>query len=129
MSCTFCSCRLSRGRRQLTVQMRSNCGLVKSDAAKYEFEKLPFEVGGIAVGEARNGRKPGQRRRQHGVVSKPEQVERLATDPRRVARLNRAIERSVEDLPDQIGDLGVEQPRKLAVVEMARGHQPQTLDR
>src|ERR1035438_6407603 len=65
MSCTFCSYRLSRPRRQLTVQMRSNCGFVKSDAAQDEFAKLPFDVGDIAVREARHRRKPGQRSEEH----------------------------------------------------------------
>ncbi len=58
MSCTFCSYRLSRLRRPFAIQMRSNCGLVKSDPTKKKFAKLPFEVGGIAVSEARHGRKP-----------------------------------------------------------------------
>src|SRR3954451_6948477 len=82
MSCTFCSYRLSRIRRQLAVQMRSNCGFVKSNAAKNELAKLPLEVGGIAVSQARHGRQLRQRRHQHGVMGKPKQIERLASDLR-----------------------------------------------
>src|SRR4051794_37468217 len=74
ISCTFCSYRFSRIRRQLAVQMRSKCGFVKSDAAENKLAKLPFEVGGVAVGQARHGRKPRQRRHQHGMMRKPEQV-------------------------------------------------------
>src|SRR4051812_19852302 len=60
MSCTFCSYRLSRIRRQLAVQMGSNCGLVKSDAAQDELAKLPLDVGGIAVGQTGHRRQPRQ---------------------------------------------------------------------
>src|SRR6476659_8466555 len=123
MSCTFCSYRLSRIRRRLAVQMRSNCGFVESDTAQDELAKLPFEVGGVAVGEARDGRKPRQRRHQHGVMGKPKQIERLAADPRRIARRNRAFERAGEHRRYQIADLVIEQPRELPVVEMARRHQ------
>jgi hypothetical protein len=31
--------------------MKSNCGFVKSDTAQDELAKLPFEVGGVAVGK------------------------------------------------------------------------------
>src|SRR5258708_1129161 len=74
MSCTFCSYRLSRIRRRLAVQMRSNCGFVKSDPAQDELAKLPLEIGGVAVGKTGYGRKPRQRRHQHGVMGKPEQI-------------------------------------------------------
>ena len=107
--------------------MRSNCGFVKSDAAENELAELPFEVGGIAVVQTGNGGKPRQRRHQDDVVGKPEQIQRLAADPRRVARRNRAIERSGEHRPDQVGDLGLEQAREFAVVKMARGHEAQPL--
>src|SRR3954470_19516178 len=106
MSCTFCSYRLSRIRRQLAVQMRSNCGFVKSDTAQDELAKLTFKVGGVAVGETGRGRQPRQRRHQHGVMRKPEQIERLAADPRRIAGRNRALERRREHRADQIADLG-----------------------
>src|SRR4051812_48425607 len=78
MSCTFCSYRLSRIRRQLAVQMGGNCGLAKSDAAQDELTKLPLDVGGVAVGKTGHRREPRQRGHQHGVMGKPEQVERLA---------------------------------------------------
>src|SRR4051812_40656541 len=117
MSCTFCSYRLSRIRRQLAVQMRSNCGLVKSDAAEDELAKLPFEVGGVAVGETRHRRKLRKRSHQHGVMRKPEQIERLASDLRRVARRHGALKRRGEHRADQIADLGVKQPCEFAIVE------------
>src|SRR4029077_4863579 len=85
MSYTFCSYRLSRIRRRLAVQMRSNCGFVKSDPAQDELAKLPLEIGGMAIGETAHAGEPRQRRHQHGVMGKPEQIERLAADPRRVA--------------------------------------------
>src|SRR3954454_23485549 len=93
MSCTFCSYRLSRIRRQLAVQMRRNCGFVKSDTAQDELAKLTFKVGGVAVGKTGRGRQPRQRRHQHSVMRKPEQIERLAADPRRVAGGDRALQR------------------------------------
>src|SRR5882757_9900952 len=96
MSCTFCSYRLSRIRRQLAVQMRSNGGLVESDAAKDELAKLPFKVGGVAVGKTRHCRKPRQCRHQHGVMRKPKQVERLLADLRRIARRHGAFDRCGE---------------------------------
>ena len=89
--------------------------------------QLPFEIGGVAVGKTRHGRKPRQRRHQHGVMREPEQVERLASDPRRVAGRDRAFERCGEHRPDQVADLVVEQPREFAVVEVAGRHQPQPL--
>ena len=46
----------SRIRRQFAIQMRGNCGFVQSNTAENEFAELPFEVGGIAVGQARNRR-------------------------------------------------------------------------
>src|SRR5437762_12747623 len=106
MSCTLCSYRLSRIRRRLAVQMKSNCGFVKSDTAQDELAKLTFEIVGVAVSETGDGWKPRQRRHQHGVMGKPEQVERLAADLRRVACLNRALQRCGEHRPDQIADLG-----------------------
>src|SRR5712664_4941627 len=105
MSCTFCSYRLSRSRRQIAVQMRSNCGFVKSDSSEDKFAKLPFEIGGIAVSEARDDRKPRQRRHQHGVMREPEQIERFAADTLRIACRDRAVDRCGEHRPDQIGDL------------------------
>src|SRR5882757_619266 len=127
MSCTFCSYRWCRNRRQREVQMRSNCGFVKSDAADNELAKLPFEGGGFAVVQTGNGGKPRQRRHQYRVVGKPEQVERLAADARCVAGRDRAVEGSSEHRPDQASDLGVEQAGEFAVVEMARGHEAQPL--
>src|SRR5438105_9716460 len=125
MSCTFCRYRLSSFRRQLLVEMRSNCGLVKSDAAQDEFAKLPFEAGRIAIGQARHRGQPRQRHRQQGVMGEPEQIERLAADLRRLAARHRTLDRRGEYRPDQTFDLGIEQPGKLAVVEMACRHQPQ----
>src|SRR5260370_21616887 len=80
MSCTFCGYRLSRIRRQLAIQMKSNRGFVKPDSAENELAKLPFEAGGIAVGKTGHGGKPRQRRHQHGVMGEPEQVERRVAD-------------------------------------------------
>src|SRR4030081_3349973 len=120
MSCTLCSYRLSRSRRRLAVQMKSNCGFVKSDTAQDELAKLTFEIGGVAVGQTRDGRQPRQRRHQHGAMGKPEQMERLAADPRRIASGDRAFERSGEHRSDQLADLGIEQAGEFAVVEMTR---------
>src|SRR5258708_22111477 len=55
MSCTFCSYRLPRIRQQVAIQMRGNSGFVKSNSAEYEFAQLPFETGGVAVGQTWNG--------------------------------------------------------------------------
>src|SRR5882724_861317 len=107
MSCTLCSYRLSRSRRRLAIQMKSNCGFVKSDAAQDELAKLPLEVVGVAIGQTGDGRQPRQRRHQHGVMRKPEQIERFAADPRRVARGDRAFDRGGEYRPDQIADLRI----------------------
>src|SRR5438552_17575431 len=101
MSCTFCGYRWSRNRRQGAVQMRSNCGFVKSDPAEDELTKLPFEAGRIAVVKTGNGGQPCQRRHQHGVVGKPEQIERIAADPCRIAGFDRALERVGEHRTDQ----------------------------
>ena len=76
--------------------MRSNCGFVKSNAAEDELAKLPFEIGGVAVSENRHYRKPRQRGHQHGVMGKPEQVERIIADLRRIAGGYRAFERCSE---------------------------------
>src|SRR5450432_1014574 len=127
MSCTFCSYRLPRIRRHLAIQMGGNRGFVKSNSAENEFAKLPFKIDGIAVRQAGDGRKSRQRRHQDGVMREPEQIERRATDMRCVARHHGAVERSGKNRPDQIADLGIEQPGEFAVVEMARGHQPKPL--
>ena len=37
--------------RQVAIQMKSNRSFVEADAAEDEFAKLPFEIGGIAVGK------------------------------------------------------------------------------
>src|ERR1700694_5683638 len=79
LSCTFCVYLLSRIRRQCAIQMGGNGGFVQSDAAENEFAKLPFEIGGVAVSQARSRRQPSQRRHQHGVMGEPEQVQRLAS--------------------------------------------------
>ena len=100
---------------------------MKSDAAKEKLAKLALDIGRIAVGKAGHRGNSRQRCHQHGVVGKPEQVERVASDPRGIAGLYRAIKRSDEDRPDQVADLGIKQAREFAVVEMARGHQPQPL--
>src|SRR5258705_6712160 len=127
MSCTFCSYRWCRNRRQCAVQMRSNCGFVKSDAAENELAQLPFEPGRIAVVKTRNGGQACQRRHQHGVVGKPEQIERLAAGLHRIAGFDRALDRVGEYRSDQAFDLGIKQPGKFAVVEMAARHQPDAL--
>jgi hypothetical protein len=61
--------------------MKGKRGFVDPDTTENEFTKLPFEIGSIAVGQARRRRQPRQRRHQHGVMRKPEQVQRLAPDP------------------------------------------------
>src|SRR5664279_5066593 len=121
MSGAFCSCRLLRIRRQFPVQMRSNCGFVKSDSPEEKLAKLPFQIGRIAVRQAGHGRQPRQCRHQHGVMGEPEQVERLGSDPRSIACHHRAIERGDEYRRDQVADLGIEQSREFTVIEMAGG--------
>ena len=93
--------------------MRSNCGLVKSDAAQDELTKLPFKIGGVAVGETRHHRKPRQRGHQHGVMCKPEQVERFIADLDRIAGSYGALERFREHAADQIAvaDCQISAPR------------------
>src|SRR3982074_1912025 len=82
MSCTFCSYRLlPRIRRHFAIQMRDDSGFVESNSAENEFANLPLEIGSVAVGKAWNRGQPRQRRHQHGVMRKPEQVERIASDP------------------------------------------------
>src|SRR5712675_719779 len=81
MSCTFCGYPLPPIRQHVAIQMAGNCGFVQSNSAENEFAKLPFEIGSVAVRQAWVGRQPRQRRHQQGVMRKPEQVERLASDP------------------------------------------------
>ena len=68
---------------------------IQSNAAENEFAELPFEIGRIAVGEAGNRRQPRQRRHQHRVMGKPEQVQRLVPDgvasPVSIARESEAV--------------------------------------
>ena len=80
MSCTLCNRRLSHTRCLIAAQMRGNCGVVKSDTPQDKLTELPLEVVRLAVSETRRGRQPGQRSRHHGVMRKPEQVERFAVD-------------------------------------------------
>ena len=78
---------------------RSRCEAIaasfKSDAAQNEFTYLPFEIGRVAVCQTGHGRKPRQRRHQHRVMRKPEQIERRATDrdasPAATARSSEAV--------------------------------------
>src|ERR1700738_2357745 len=82
MSCTFCSYRLlPRIRRQFAIQVRDDGGFVESNSAENELANLPLEIGSVAVGQAWNRWQSRQRRHQHGVMRKPEQVERIAFDP------------------------------------------------
>src|ERR1700722_211153 len=127
MSDAFCGYRLTLMRRQCVVQMRGNCGFVKPDATEDEFAKLPLKIECIVIGQAWNGWQPHQRRHQHGMMGKPEQVERIARDPRGVAGGHGAIEGSRKWRPDQFGNLAIEQPGEFAIVEMARDHQPKPL--
>jgi hypothetical protein len=81
MSCTFCSYRLlPRIRRQFAIQLRDDSGFVKSNSAENEFANLPLVIGSVAIGQTGNRWQPRQRRHQHGVMRKPEQVERIASD-------------------------------------------------
>src|SRR5262249_18579427 len=107
--------------------MGGNCGFAKSNAAKDELAELPLENDGIAILEARRYRQPRQGCGQKGVMREPEQVERLAADLGRIARLDGSLQRGDESRSDQVGDLAVQEPRKLAVLEMARGHEAQAL--
>src|SRR4051794_28953160 len=107
MSCTLCNRRLACTRRQFVAQMRSNCGVVKSDTPQEKLTQLPLEVVRLTVSEARRGRQPGQRSRHHRVMRKPEQVERIAAEWPRVTASNRTFERGDEDRPDQLLDLGI----------------------
>jgi hypothetical protein len=100
--------------------VRDNGGFVKSDAAQEKLAKLALEIERVAVGQTGHRRNSRQRRHQHGVVGKPEQIKRLAADPRGVAGLDRAIERSDEHRTDQVADFGIKQAGEFAVVEMAR---------
>src|SRR5690348_10503442 len=107
MSCTLCNRRLAGIRGSLIVaQMRSNCGVVKSDTPQEKLTQLPLEVFSLAVSEARRGRQPGQRCSHHRVMRKPEQVERVAAEWPRGAGGNGTFKRGNEDRPDQRLDLG-----------------------
>src|SRR6516165_1669041 len=92
MSGTFRRYRWGRQLRQTAGQMGGNCGFVKSDTPQQELAELRFEIVGAAVSQAGRGREPGQRRRQHRMMGKPEQVERLAANPRCVAGGNCRIQ-------------------------------------
>src|SRR6266478_1264588 len=127
MSCAFCNRRLPRIPRQLAVQIGGNRGFVEPNSAEYEFTKLPFETGGVAVIQARCRWQPRQCRHQQGVMRKPEQVQRLAPNLPRIARLHRARQRCGEDRSDQHPDFLIDQPSEFAIVEVAGEHQPQTL--
>src|SRR4029453_9729330 len=107
--------------------MGGNCGFAKSDAAKDELAKLPLENDSIAILKTRRYRQPRQGCGQNRVVREPEQVERLPARLRRIARIDGALQRRYESRSDQVGDLAVQEPRKLAVLEMARGHEAQAL--
>src|SRR6185436_20752776 len=100
--------------------MRSNCGFGKSDAAQDELTELLLQISSVAVRKTGHGRKPRKRRHQHGVMGEPEQVERIAANLFCVASRDRSFDRYTEHRPDQAADLVVEQPRELAVIEMAR---------
>ena len=99
MSCTLCNRRLARTRGLIAAQMRSNCGVVKSDTPQEKLTELPLEVVRLAVSETRRGRQPGQRSGHHGVMRKPEQVERFAVVWPRVPRGNRTLKRGDEGRP------------------------------
>src|SRR5512140_3542195 len=107
--------------------MGGDRSLAKSDAAENELAKLPFEIGGIAILNTRRCRQPRHGCGENSVMRKPEQVQRCAADLDRIARFNRALERGDEGRSDQVGDLAVEQTRKLTVLEMARRHEAQAL--
>src|SRR5437868_3827871 len=107
MSCAFCNRRLAGTRGLIAAQMRSNCGVVKSDTSQEKLTKLPLQIARLAVSEARRSWQPGQRSRHHRVMRKPEQVERIAAEWPRVPGRNRALERGEEDCPNQLLDLGI----------------------
>src|SRR4030088_548826 len=128
MSCTFCSYRLlPRIRRHFAIQMRDDSGFVESNSAENEFANLPLEIGSVAVGKAWNRWQPRQRRHQHGVMGKPEQVERIACDPGCLPCRHGLLQRCGEHRPDQIPDLLLNQPGEFPAVELAGDHQPETL--
>src|SRR5512141_2207002 len=106
MSCTLCNRRLAGIRGLILAQMRSNCGVVKSDTPQEKLTQLPLKVVSLAVSEARRGRQPGQRSGHHRMMRNPEQVERIAAERPRVPSRNGPLERGEEDRPDQLLDLG-----------------------
>src|SRR5581483_5507129 len=89
MSCTLCGGRLGRDVREIAGQMVKDCGVVKANAAKQELAQLALEAADVAIRKTGHRGKPRHRRRQHGVVGKPEQIGRLAPDSRGVAGGNR----------------------------------------
>src|SRR5258708_6971801 len=107
MSCAFCNRRLAGIHGLIAAQMRSNCGVVKSDTPQKKFTELPLQIDRLAVSEAGHGRQPGQRSGHHRMMRKPEQVERLAAGLPRIAGGDRAFERGDEDRSDQLLDLGI----------------------
>src|SRR5580693_7684347 len=123
MSCARCGDWLGLEVREIAGQMVEDCGVVKADAAKQEFAELALETADVAIPKTGHGGKARHRRRQHGMVGKPEQIDRLAADSRGIAGGDRGLERGHEHRPDQLLHLGIEQARELTVVEMAGDHQ------
>src|SRR5690242_21878609 len=74
MSCTFSGRRHRHDPGENAGQLRSNCGVVKSDAPKQELAKLVFKAAHLAVRQTRDGREARHRGRQNGVVGEPEQI-------------------------------------------------------
>src|SRR4051794_40695463 len=107
MSCTFCNRRLARTSGLIAAQMRSNCGVVKSDASQEKLTELSLQIVRLAVSETGHGREPGQRSGHHRMMRKPEQVERFDSARPRIAGGDSAFERGEEDRSDQLLDLGI----------------------
>src|ERR1700754_2458465 len=107
--------------------MGGNGGFAQSDAAKDELAELPLENDSIAILKTWRDRQPRQGCGQNSVVREPEQVERFAADLGRIAGIDGALQRGDESRSDQVGDLAVQEPRELAVLEMARRHEAQAL--
>src|ERR1700760_2287687 len=107
MSCAFCNRRLAGTPGLIVAQMRSNCGVVKSDPPQEKLTELPLQFIRPSVSQTGHGGQPGQRSGHHRMMRKPEQVERFAATSPRIAGGDRAFERGDEDRSDQRLDLGI----------------------
>src|SRR5258708_7104132 len=74
MSCTLYSYLLLRLRRMFATEVRGDSGFVQSNSAEDKLAKLPFEIGGVAVSQARHQPHPPHPLHHPARLLKPEQL-------------------------------------------------------